>query len=123
VTAIFAWPFIVLGLLMVAYAGRLLITGRNFSGFLGRGLTESDELRMKRAPAAFFRAVGTVAGLAGLLLIFFGVLFASVPNQPDRRLGALALAVLGFFMIAMVVSLVWLLLLAGRYRLFRWDKP
>jgi len=64
-----------------------------------------------------------VAGLAGLLLIFFGALFAIVPNQPDGRQGALALAVLGFFMIAMVVSLVWLLLLAGRNRLFRWDKP
>ena len=78
---------------------------------------------MKRAPAAFFRAVGTVAGLAGFLLIFFGALFEIVPNQPDRRLGALVLAVLGFFMIAMVVSLIWLLLLAGRNRLFRWDKP
>jgi hypothetical protein len=121
--AVFAWPFLVLGLLMAAYGGRLLLTGRNFSGFLGRGITRSDELRMKRAPAAFFRAVGTVAGLAGLLLIFFGALFAIVPNQPDRRLGALVLAVLGFFMIAMVVSLVWLLLLAGRHRLFRWNKP
>jgi len=36
--AVFAWPFLVLGLLMAAYGGRLLITGRNFSGFLGRGI-------------------------------------------------------------------------------------
>ena len=120
---VFAGPAVVFGVVLVLYGGRLLWTGKNFSGFLGRGFTKGDEMRMKRAPATFFRAVGTLTGLAGLFLVFIGAVFALVPNHPDGRVRALVLAVMGLFMIAMVVSIVWLLLVTGRYRLFRWNKP
>ena len=120
---VFAGPFVVVGLLLVLYGGRLLWTGKNFSGFLGRGFTKGDELRMKRAPATFFRAVGTVASLCGLFLIFMGSVFAFDPNRPDKHVDSLVLAVAGVFIIMFVASTVRLLLIAGKYRLFRWDKP
>ena len=120
---VFAWPLLGIGLLSLVLGGRLLWTGRNFGGILGRGFTRSDELRMKRAPAVYFRALGTMASIPAVMLLFFGVVLVLVPTQPDSRLVALVFGVAGVLLIAEVLSVVWLLLISSRYKLFRWDKP
>jgi predicted membrane protein len=106
-------------LTLVAAGAWLLITGRNLPGILGRGLTQGDNLRMKRAPAIFFRALGTFVIGAGLSA-FWIALFVGVTSTVELIIAAM----LGFFFVGLdIAALVWLLVVADKNKLFRWDKP
>ena len=99
-----------------------LLTGRNFPGVLGRGFTRGDNLRLKRAPAIYFRAMGVTILTSGLLMLYFGslVLLWAGPTANDVA----ALAILGIVAaIAACRSLAWLLVLTYRHKLFRWNAP
>jgi hypothetical protein len=99
-----------------------LLSGRNFPGVLGRGFTRSDNLRLKRAPAIYFRAMGATILTSGLLILYFGslVLLWAGPTADDVA----ALAILGIVAaIAACSSLAWLLVLTYRHKLFRWNAP
>lgn len=110
---------IVAGVMMILVALRPLVTGQNYRGALGRGFTKSDGLRMRRAPAVWFRALGALGTAVGLLVALFGSLLVFGDRLP------LTLLLIGGIVIAVGVMgiLAWLLVLARRYRLFRWDPP
>ena len=106
------------GILMGAWP---LLSGRNYPGVLGRGFTKADNLRLKRAPASYFRAMGATIAMAGLLVCDLGIIvWLSSARPADGAAVAMigAIAGIGFF-----GSLAWLLVLTYRHRLFRWDAP
>jgi hypothetical protein len=110
---------IVAGVMMILVALRPLVTGQNYSGALGRGFTKSDDLRMRRAPAVWFRALGALGAAIGLLAALFGAVIVFGDRLPVTVLlvGVIVIPV------GVVGILAWLLVLARRYRLFRWDPP
>jgi hypothetical protein len=85
-----------------------LLLGRNFPGVLGRGFTRGDNLRLKRAPSIYFRAMGSTIVSAGVLLLAIATLTTTI-------------FVIG--LIGSIVSIAWLLVLTYRHRLFRWNAP
>jgi hypothetical protein len=85
-----------------------LLLGRNFPGVLGRGFTRGDNLRLKRAPSIYFRAMGATIVSAGVLLLAIATLTATI-------------FVIG--LIGSIVSIGWLLVLTYRHKLFRWNAP
>lgn len=99
-----------------------LFTGRNYPGFLGRGFTAGDNLRLKRAPAIYFRAVGTTIASAGLAMLALAhlMLLPSEASAPDANV---ALLLLSLGLVVVVASVAWLFVLAYRYKLFRWNAP
>lgn len=99
-----------------------LLTGRNFPGVLGRGFTNGDNLRLKRAPAIYFRAMGASIATFGLLILDLGavVWLSAVAPATDPTLLAILGAVAA---VALVGSLAWLLVLTYRHKLFRWNAP
>jgi hypothetical protein len=110
--------FFIFAALLAAYGVRLLVTGRT----LGRqGFSTAETSRLHRAPPIFFRAVGAVATTLGLTTVDVIALMdfrATLPNWlpvPLQLLEALLL-------VALLASCIWLLRLANRYRLFRWNK-
>jgi hypothetical protein len=114
--------FVILGPLLTAYGAGLLITGRNYSSPLGRGLTRGDTARLQRAPAIYFRAIGAMVGTGGLALLNYGVLMSFQSSLPPVLVTILE--ILEFLLYAaLLVSALWLLRLANRYKLFRWNKP
>lgn len=114
---------VVIGLSLVGLGLRPLLTGKNYSGVMGRGLTKNDDARLKRAPAAFFRALGAMLGAFGALFVYFGIVLAVVPDHTQTSLVILIFAVAGLFVIAELGCVVWMIVLSRRYRLFRWDEP
>ena len=99
-----------------------LLTGKNFPGVLGRGFTSGDNLRLKRAPSIYFRAMGATIATFGLFILYLGVLVwlsASPPQADPSVLGVLGSLIL----IAVSASFAWLLWLTNRHKLFRWNKP
>ncbi|HEY8854841.1 MAG TPA: hypothetical protein VIN12_06170 [Candidatus Dormibacteraeota bacterium] len=96
-----------------------LLTGRNFPGVLGRGFTRGDNLRLKRAPAIYFRAIGATLATSGLLILYLGAMIwlSAGPPTADLTLVAIVGAV------AFAASLAWLLVLTYRHKLFRWNAP
>ena len=99
-----------------------LLTGKNFPGILGRGFTRGDNLRLKRAPAIYFRAMGASIVTFGLLILCLeaALLLSAVAPATDTT----ALAIVGAVTaIAFAVSLGWTLVLTYRYKLFRWNAP
>ena len=115
-------PMIVLGLLLAVYGAGLLLTGRNYSSPLGRGLTRGDTQRMQRAPAIYFRAVGALSVTGGLALLVYGVLTGFRSSLSGAMVGTLQVLE-ALLYIAVLVSVIWLLRVANRYKLFRWNKP
>ena len=109
----------VLGVIVILLSLRYLITGQNYGGLLGRGITKSDSLRLKRAPGMYFRAIGAVSAAAGLLLVWCGLALDFADKLPFAviLIGGLVL------LMSFVGSVTWLMVLAKRYRLFRWDPP
>jgi hypothetical protein len=95
-----------------------LLSGRNFPGLLGRGFTTGDNLRLQRAPAIYFRAMGATTATAALLILYLGILIWLSPITAGlaASLGALAA-------VAFLGSLAWLLVLTYRHKLFRWNSP
>jgi multisubunit Na+/H+ antiporter MnhG subunit len=119
--------FFILALLIGGAIGILgglwpLLTGRNFPGVLGRGFTSGDNLRLKRAPGVYFRAMGATIATSGLLILYIGAMIWFSPGAAatDLTLVAIigAVAAIGF-----VASLAWLILLTYRHKLFRWNAP
>jgi hypothetical protein len=113
---------VVLGLVFVAYGTGLLLTGRNYTSPLGRGLTKGDTGRLQRAPAIYFRAIGAMVATAGLALLNYGVLFGFRSMVPAEVVGTLEI-IEALLFIAVLVLCFWLLRVAGRYKLYRWNKP
>jgi hypothetical protein len=98
-----------------------LLSGRNFPGLLGRGFTRGDTLKLQRAPAIYFHAMGAVIVSSGLLIFCLGAL---VWLSGASSAGLAAVAVVGAAAaIAFGCSLVWLVVLNYRYKLFRWNAP
>ena len=99
-----------------------LLTGRNFPGVLGRGFTRGDNLRLKRAPAIYFRAMGATLATSGLLILYLGAMIwlSAGPPTADLTLVAIVGAVGA---VAFAASLAWLLVLTYRHKLFRWNAP
>jgi hypothetical protein len=99
-----------------------LLTGRNFPGVLGRGFTRGDNLRLQRAPALYFRAMGATIGTSGLLILSVGalILLSAASPAPDLTLLSIVGATAA---IAFTGSLAWLLVLTYRHKLFRWNAP
>ena len=99
-----------------------LLTGRNFPGLLGRGFTRSDNLRLQRAPAVYFRAMGLTIATAGLLIGDVGLVVWLAAGPPLA--GITIVAVVGSLAgIAFMGSLAWLLVLTYRHKLFGWNAP
>ena len=114
--------FGLLGAALVLPGAWLLATGHNLPGILGRGLTQGENLRMKRAPASYFRVIGALAAVAGLFAIFIAWITTIFPRPSVASL-IVFLALLSVFLITLSGLLAWMLILAARHRLFRWDKP
>jgi hypothetical protein len=113
---------IVLGLLLAVYGAGLLLTGRNYSSRLGRGLTRGDTQRLQRAPAIYFQALGALVAAGGLALLSYGVLMGFRSSLSSAM--ATTLQILQALLeIAVIVCGFWLVRLASRYKLFRWNKP
>jgi hypothetical protein len=113
---------VVLGLLLAAYGTGMLLRGRNYPPPLGRGFTRGETQRLQRAPAIYFRAVGALGLTAGLAFLDSG----GLTGFRSRFSGAVvtSLQVLeALLYFGLIVCLFWLLRLANRYKLFRWNKP
>ena len=99
-----------------------LLTGKNFPGLLGRGFTRGDNLRLERAPAVYFRAMGATIVTSGLLILCIGGLILLSAAPPTANVTMVAV-VAGVAAIAFAGSLAWLLVLTYRHKLFRWNAP
>jgi multisubunit Na+/H+ antiporter MnhG subunit len=99
-----------------------LLAARNFPGVLGRGFTRGDNLRLHRAPAIYFRAMGATISTSGLLILYLGAVIWLSTGPPSTDLTVVAIfgaaAALAF-----AGSLAWLLVLTYRHKLFRWNAP
>ena len=116
------YAFGILGSLLLLAGAWLLITGKNLPGWLGRGLTKDDNLRMKRAPTQFFRAVGAMC-VSGGLFGLFSVWIVSIFPQPSLTSLAIMDVVITVFVVLTSASVAWTIVIAARYELFRWSKP
>ena len=112
----------VVGLLLAAYGIGLLLTGRNYRTPLGRGLTRGDTQRLQRAPAIYFRAIGALAATGGLALMNYGLIAGFRSSLAGAVVTALEVLE-ALLYIAVIVLAFWLLRLANRFKLFRWNKP
>ncbi len=114
-----AWLAAVLLLVM---GGRLLITGTNPSGWLGRGFTQGDNLRLARAPSSYFRALGSMMVCFGLLGALAG-LAGPGPYRVSGAGGATILFLVGLGLLGLIASASWKTVLSAKHGLFRWNKP
>ena len=99
-----------------------LLTGKNFPGVLGRGFTRGDNLRLERAPAIYFRAMGATIVTSGLVILCIGALILLSAGPPTANLNVVAV-IAGVAAISFAGSLAWLLVLTYRHKLFRWNTP
>ena len=112
------WLFCVLGALS---GGWMAITGKNLPGVFGRGFTKGDQLRLRRAPAEYFRAIGTTILLAvGFVAPGIWIVSSTTPTRQSITIVAILAAV---FIPLVTVSTTWVIVLTARHKLFRWDKP
>jgi hypothetical protein len=114
--------FLVAGAVGVLGGAWPLVMGRNYPGVLGRGFTRGDNLRLKRAPAIYFRAMGATIASAGLFLLYVGILMG-LPARPPLAGLVIAAILGGSVVISFLGSFAWLFVLAYRYKLFRWNAP
>jgi uncharacterized BrkB/YihY/UPF0761 family membrane protein len=106
----------------VLSGGWLLVMGRNFPGVLGRGFTQSDETRIRRAPPRYWRVGGAISLVTGMLAFAALTIFATNLTPSRSALALLsALAAVYFFVFTPLVA--WFIVLSAKYRLLRWDKP
>jgi hypothetical protein len=113
---------IVLGLLLAVYGAGLLLTGRNYPPPLGRGFTRGETQRLERAPAIYFRAVGALTATGGLAGLNYGVITGFRSSLSGAVAGTLQVLE-ALLYLAVLISVLWLLRIANRYKLFRWNKP
>jgi formate hydrogenlyase subunit 3/multisubunit Na+/H+ antiporter MnhD subunit len=119
---VFAVVFLAAGVLLMAIGSPLIATGRNFRGLLGRGFSADDNRRLERAPASYFRAMGSMALSLGLLLLFLGA-GSWIPAQAGGPVSGLLQVFAVLLFVGVLGSVIWFLVLSARYRLFRWNKP
>ena len=118
----FLFFFAILGAVGLTGGAWPLLTGRNYPGLLGRGFTKGDNLRLKRAPAIYFRAMGAVIASAGLAMFSLSFMMGLSTDPSAIELLTTA-ALLSLSLIGVSFSVAWLIVLAHRYKLFRWDSP
>ena len=113
---------IVLSLLLAVWGTLFLLTGRNYSFLRGRGITRGDTERLKRAPAIYFRAVGASTALTGLAVAdtFF---LAGFRSGLSSAVAVILQVLQALLYLGVIVAGFWLLRIADRYKLFRWNKP
>jgi hypothetical protein len=112
----------VIGLVGVLSGAWLLIAGRNFPGVLGRGFTQGDEIRIRRAPSQYWRVGGAISLLTGMLAFAALTIFSTNPTPSGSAVLLLTvLAAVYFFVFTPLAA--WFIVLSAKYRLFRWDKP
>jgi hypothetical protein len=111
--------FFIFAALFAVYGVRLLVTGRT----LGRqGFSTAETSRLHHAPPIFFRAVGALVTTLGLTTVDLTALMDFRARLPNWLIVTLQLLE-ALLLVALLASCVWLLRLANRYRLFRWNKP
>jgi hypothetical protein len=115
--------FLAIGLATVGLGARIALKGRNVTGLLGRGLSKADDLKLERAPAVYFRAMGSMILSLGLLVLWVGVFFLTVAQEPDDTYLAVLVCLAALFVVALIASTAWITVLARRYKLFRWNQP
>jgi hypothetical protein len=93
------------------------------TGLLWRGFTKSDDLRLQRAPAVYFRAMGSMILSLGLLTLWAGVSFLTFSQEPSTTYLVTILSLAGLSLLALIASAVWITVVASRHKLFRWNKP
>jgi multisubunit Na+/H+ antiporter MnhG subunit len=114
--------FVVLGAIGVAGGAWPLLTGQNYPGWLGKGFTQGGSLRLKRAPAIYFRATGATVTSAGLVNLYVAYLMGLSTAADGAELAVAA--ILGTLVfVALFGSLASMLVLAYRHKLFRWNAP
>jgi hypothetical protein len=107
----------VIGALAIAFGAWLMLSGRNFPGWLGRGLRREGDLRARRAPAVFWRVAGGSTTAGGLILLGVAIVMGSSPTTGVAQvIGTATILGLG----AVVVSSlgVWLFVIIQRHNLF-----
>jgi hypothetical protein len=114
--------FLILGVFGLILGAWPLLTGRNYPGLLGRGFTKGDNLRLSRAPAIYFRATGAVAASAGFLMLAVSVVM-ELPASPTVAQLSGAAVLFAAALVALFGSLAWMLVIAYRHKLFRWNAP
>jgi hypothetical protein len=114
--------FLILGAIGFTAGAWPLLTGRNYPGLMGRGFTKGDDLRLNRAPAIYFRAMGATIASAGLCMFALSVMLGL---SSDPSAGDLGLAVLVCVVCAIwgARAAVWLILLAHRHKLGGCNAP
>jgi hypothetical protein len=118
----FLFFFAMLGAVGITGGAWPLLTGRNYPGLLGRGFTKGDNLRLKRAPAIYFRAMGAVIASAGLAMFALSFMMGLSTDPSTAELVTTAV-LLSVGLIGVSLSVAWLLVVAHRHKLFRWDSP
>jgi uncharacterized BrkB/YihY/UPF0761 family membrane protein len=111
-----------IGLMSVLSGGWLLIAGRNFPGVLGRGFTQSDEIRIRRAPPRYWRVAGAISLASGVLAFAALTIFATNPT-PSRSAVVLLSALVAVYFLVFTPLVAWFIALSAKHRLFRWDNP
>jgi hypothetical protein len=99
-----------------------LLTGRNYPGMLGRGFTRGDNLRLERAPAIYFRAMGATIVTSGLVILCVGALILLSAGPPSTNFTPVAVLA-GVALISFAGSLAALIFVTYRHKLFRWNAP
>jgi len=102
--------------LVVLLGAWTLVTGRS----IGRGLTRGDSLRLQRAPAIYFRAVGAWVITIGLFAMV--LLIGAQTGLPSWGRGPLEILE-ALLIVAFIFTTGWVYRLANRYNMFRWNKP
>src|SRR5207302_11066018 len=73
----------VVGALGIAGGAWPMLSGRNFPGWLGRGLTREGDIRARRAPPVFWRVAGGLSTAGGLILLAVAIVMGSSPPTGD----------------------------------------
>jgi hypothetical protein len=114
--------FAILGAVGLTGGAWPLLTGKNYPGLLGRGFTRPDNVRLNRAPTIYFRAMGAVIASAGLAMfsLSFMMGLSADPSAAELVWTAILLSV---GLVGLSASIAWLIVVAHRHKLFRWDAP
>jgi hypothetical protein len=123
VRAFFGGAFFLVGLAVAILGGTMALTGQTLPGLLGRGRNEADQIRLQRAPASYFRAMGAMALSFGSLFGLLGLVFLTLTTAPSSSYVVALLSLFGLLLAGLIASVVWVFVLSARYKLFRWNKP
>jgi len=120
--SLFDLVFLIFGVVGVLGGAWPLLSGRNFPGVLGRGFTRGDNLKLQRAPAIYFRAMGATIVSCGVLIFCIGALIWLSAGPRTAALAAVEVVGVGAG-IAFGCSIAWLVVVNHRHKLFLWNAP